>query len=231
MKLLFRLILCFYIASCSSYVKKMHREMDQGSRSRSIAKEKNEKFNFYRMHSNKKQRNNSKLNKTVIPAIKRKYVDNNKRYRADDFIDNLNEGSLWSGRGQRNFFFAKNRFKRAGDIITVNVMNELKKEISLELARAFPERSKKRTSKGARPVEEKKEEEKEDDRKVYDRISTVVGEEIGRDYLLLKGRKEVLHKKRKHFIEIQAMVARRDILEEDEVDSEDILESSVVVLR
>ena len=207
--------------------------MDKGRSRNAMSMKNNEKFNFYRLHSNRNIQNNSNTIATVMPSVKRQYEDENKRYRADDFIDNSNEGSLWSGRGQRNFFFAKNRFKRAGDIITVNVMNSLKKEISLELARAFPEKVvRKKNDKSAPPAEDKKDTtETGANKEVYDRISTVVGEEIGRDYLLLKGRKEVLHKKRKHFIELQAMVARRDILEEDEVDSEDILESSIAVLR
>ena len=67
--------------------------------------------------------------------------------------------------------------------------------------------------------------------KVYDRVSTVVIEEISKDHLLLSGRKSILFKNRKHLIEVQALVARRDVAVNDEVDSNSIIESNITVLR
>ena len=67
--------------------------------------------------------------------------------------------------------------------------------------------------------------------KTYDKISSVIIEEISKDHLLVRGQKFLLYKNGKHLIEIQALVARRDILDDDTVDSTSFLESTVQVLR
>ena len=70
-----------------------------------------------------------------------------------------------------------------------------------------------------------------EDGKVYDRISSVVVEEINKDHVLIRGRKNLLYKNRKRLVEVQALVSKKDITVDDTLDSEKILESSITVLR
>ena len=73
--------------------------------------------------------------------------------------------------------------------------------------------------------------EDEIDMKVYDKISGTVMEEISKDYILLRGRKDVIFKKEKQSIEIQGLVSRKDILENDYVNSDRLLDSRVFIIR
>jgi flagellar basal body L-ring protein FlgH len=66
---------------------------------------------------------------------------------------------------------------------------------------------------------------------VKDKISSVVVEEINREHLLIKGRKNVLFKNRKRMVEIQALVSRKDIGDDDTLNSDSILETNVAVVR
>ena len=56
-------------------------------------------------------------------------------------------------------------------------------------------------------------------------------EEISKDHLLIRGQKFLLFRNRKHLVEVQALVARKDIMDDDTVDSTQVLESTVTILR
>jgi flagellar L-ring protein precursor FlgH len=195
--------------------------------------------------------------KNLNPAVKRFYQSSKRRYNAEDLVDNEDSGSLWATNGQESFLFSKNNYKRNGDILVLNVKHSLKQEIGAELARAFPTFPEKSTDKKkegndskekgkegedqkapasedkAKPVADAENNPKApiDPEKVYDKLSAVVIEEINKDHLLIRGRKDVLYKKSKRTIEVQALVSRRDILDDDTVDSANIIESNVNVLR
>jgi flagellar basal body L-ring protein FlgH len=47
----------------------------------------------------------------------------------------------------------------------------------------------------------------------------------------VKGKKEVIFRKEKRYIEIQALVSRRDIQDNDTISSDKVLESRVNILR
>ena len=64
-----------------------------------------------------------------------------------------------------------------------------------------------------------------------EKISGVVVEEINREHLLIKGRKNVLFKNRKRMVEVQALVSRKDIGDNDIISSDAILESNVTVVK
>jgi flagellar basal body L-ring protein FlgH len=66
---------------------------------------------------------------------------------------------------------------------------------------------------------------------IKDKISSVVVEEINREHLLIKGRKNVLYKNRKRMVEVQALVSRKDISDDDVLNSDTILETSVSVVK
>mgnify|MGYP000613221679 CR=1 FL=1 len=64
---------------------------------------------------------------------------------------------------------------------------------------------------------------------IYELTSVV--ERINQDYLVLKGRKEVLFKDNKHYVEIQTVVSQKDINKQDTVVSRKLLEPKINVLR
>ena len=67
--------------------------------------------------------------------------------------------------------------------------------------------------------------------RVYDRISSVVIEEIDEHHLLIRGRKDVLYKNRKRLIELQALIPKRDLNDNNTINSDSILEQTITVLR
>lgn len=186
--------------------------------------------------------------KLVSPEVKRQYQDEKvalKRVTALDLTDNGADGSLWSGKDPNSFLFATSRSKSSGDIVQINVLPRLRNEITMELKKSFPENP--FESKAKTPDSEKKPDstttpsppsqvvdskiEIADTGGAQDKISGVVVEEINREHLLIKGRKNVLFKSKKRMVEIQALVARKDILDDDSISSDVLLESSVSVVR
>ncbi len=62
-----------------------------------------------------------------------------KRYSREDFIDkNPAENSLWDAQGQNNYLFTNNRKREVGDLVTVDVDRELKREIQYSLWQTLP---------------------------------------------------------------------------------------------
>lgn len=239
------------LTSCAGYISQMHKEFDRADGYEAPVKQ-SDKFAMYRQQNQmpqyqKKPLVNSESNPYVVPAVKRNYEDTAapaKRFKAGDLADNRGDGSLWSGQeGRNNFLFTQNEKKSNGDIILIKVAGKLKNEITAELKRAFPapvkqdaakkDGGKEPASAAAEPPPASADEKNVDAStdKVYDRISSVIIEEINEDHLLLRGRKNVLYHNRKRVVEVQALVARRDILTDDTVNSNQILESQVVVIR
>jgi len=186
--------------------------------------------------------------KFVAPTTKRQYKDEKqvaKRYTASDLTDNNGDGSLWAGSDPNAFLFASSKSKNNGDIVQINVLPKLREEISLELKKAFPDNpyearasaenkdGKDGKTSDAKPVAETKAPAKEEGLApdAQDKISGVVVEEINREHLLVKGRKNVLFKNRKRMVEVQALVSRKDIGDDDTISSDAILESNVVVVK
>lgn len=249
------LVLPFLFISCSNYVSKWHnqidREMALSNNKYKLGPKNNDNVNLYRRNlpaskrfsqqkaisQSKDKMHSTQFTRNLNPNVKRQYTPENRvRVRANDLTDNGNEGSLWVGAGQENYLFSRNNSKKSGDIVVIEVQNKLKTDITLELSRAFPEMKKKKKDGTPEAAAEKPEEEKEaandtGGTKIYDRISSVVIEEINSDHLLLRGRKDVLFKKKKRLVEVQALIARRDVTDSDSVPSSRIIETSVAVLR
>ena len=239
------------LTSCANYISQMHREFDRAEGEPPPVKR--DKFALYRQNNMRPRKPliNSGNNPYVVPSVKRDYQPQNaprKRFKARDIADNGADGSLWSGvEGRNNFLFTENREKSNGDIILIKVAGKLKNEITAELKRAFPAPASKKKKKGdeekgdtagkapasakaSAPGGDDKEVDASGD-KVYDRISSVVVEEINKDHILIRGRKNVLYHNRKRVVEVQALVARRDVMDDDTVHSNRILESQVMALR
>lgn len=201
---------------------------------------------------------NSAEQARVMPAVQRQYEaekNSRRRVRADDLRDNGSSGSLWaSPDGKTKHLFTNARSVQNGDIVLINVFNKLKNEMTLELKRAFPtplaatkEGDKKdAAAKPADPAadqvstgqasqkaagDENFDEGVSGANRVYDRISSVVIEQIDDQHLLLRGRKDVLYQNHKRLVEIQALVPKRDLNDNNTVSSDNILEQTITVLR
>ena len=244
----------FLLTSCSTYVDNLYRDLDRSERAEADIDVQDDQFERFR---NTKRRTSSEYNrpgrnrevstanqKLVAPAVKRQYLEEKvalKRTTASDLTDNGNDGSLWSGNDQNAFLFSTAKSKNSGDIVQINVLPRLRNEITLELKKAFPENpfeakakteaEKGKETPGTTTAATKESSSDTVDSGAQDRISGVVVEEINREHLLVKGRKNVLYKNRKRLVEIQALVSRKDISDDDSISSDAILESNVTVVR
>lgn len=250
-------LLLLSLTSCSTFIDSIQKDLSREDRlSRDDEDEDSSPDQFDQYRKNTKRRTSSVFNKPgrqrndevttdnqkiVSPQTKRKYQDERvalKRVTASDLTDQGNDGSLWGGADPNAFLFSTSKNKTSGDIIRINVLAKLRNEITLELKRAFPESALDKNdtppppattpatpaaaaagaTPGAPPVE-------------TDRISSVVVEEVNREHLLIKGRKTVLFKNRKRMVEVQALVSRKDIADDDTVNSDSIIESNIAIVR
>ena len=227
----------------NNYHKKFNEEED---RKRQYEPDTSDKFSMFRKKNRKtnfpEDRGvNTQNTQSMSPLIKRNYHESpKKRVTTDDLADNGGDGSLWVGQGQNNFLFSKNSQKKLGDIVVMKVMAKLKNEITTELNRAYPPpRIKKKKDPNPGQEVDKDGKDKNGDKegeegpsdKVFDLISGVVVEEINKDHLLVRGRKDVLFQNRKRKVEVEAMISRRDVADDDGVMSTNFLESTVSVIR
>jgi flagellar basal body L-ring protein FlgH len=143
--------------------------------------------------------------------------------------------SLWTGKGTDSYLFTNASERKLGDIIIIDVYGNLRKEIGTELkldakAQGLEEAGDKKE--GAAPAEKPAEEvATERDDKPSDQNSTVVEEEVNQTHLLLKGKKTVVFKGTKKLLEINALVAKKDIQPNDRVNSKNLMETTVTVIR
>ncbi len=249
------LLLTLNLVSCAQYVNQFHRQIDREDRA--VTEDRDRYENGYPTNRYSRDRVRPENDKRPIkdpvtyslgarpsgqikPPVKREYRP--QRYQANDFVDNESSGSLWANQGSSASLFTYQNDKRVGDMVIINVLENLRNQISAELKRTFPDRPKKKTTKEgeAKPDERAtpataatpaNAADNEMDMKVYDKISGSVIEEVSQDYILLRGMKEVIFKKEKRSIEVQALVSRKDIMENDYVNSDKLLESRVFILR
>lgn len=256
-KFLLILLPLLFLTSCAGYVNNMYNQLDrEEAQAEKRRPSKDDKFALYRKKSRAQMNQENTDNiprlstterKVVDPSVKRQYVpatEVKKRYKAEDLQDNSDSGSLWAGEGKDNSLFASKHEKQNGDIVVINVMANLKNEITAELKKAYP--SEAPAPKAAAPAATDKtaaaapaekpaapaaDDTATDQGKIYDKISSVIIEEINRDHVLLRGRKTLLYNSRKVTVEVQALTPRKSIAEDDSVDSNSILESNIRVVR
>ncbi len=147
--------------------------------------------------------------------------------------------SLWTGKGTDSYLFTNATERKLGDIIIIDVYGKLRNEIGTELkldakAQGLEEAGDKKE--GETPAEKPAEAAAEEvasgsDDKPSDQISTVVEEEVNQTHLLLKGKKTVVFKGTKKVLEINALVAKKDIQPNDRVNSKNLMETTVTVIR
>lgn len=236
-------LLLLNLTSCASYVKNFHRQIDQEQRANSGQPRQRQNSNYgadRRPINNPVTLNGPSADsiRNMDPRFQRQYTEGDRRARSSDFVDNDSDGSLWSGKETGNFLFVTNNLKRRGDIVIVEVMNELKDKIQEELKRNYPERAAPKAKAPAAeekpaeaPAENIADQNSNDPNKIHDKISTSVVEVLNQDYLMLRGRKEVMYQKVKRYFEFQAVVSQKDISSNDTVRSNKILEPRINVLR
>lgn len=250
MKLL-NLLSFLFLFSCANYVDSFHRQIDRQERGKTVSKSpksSNSEMQRYksRWDTNKDKRpienpltySLGRPSGRVEPTVKRNYQP--QRHKASDFRDSDDSGSLWANQGSSASLFTYTNDKRVGDIVILNVLEDLRNQISTELKSHFPDK-KKSTKSGDNKTPQAQANapipspsnasDSEMDMKVYDKVSGTIIEELNKDYLVVRGRKEIIFKKEKRSIEIQALVSRKDIMENDYVNSDRLLESKVFVLR
>ena len=250
-RMVFLLSLVTLLSSCSSYMNSLYRDFEEQDKVNSEVDVANDTFDQFRRHKRRTSTEYNKIDKTVTssntksisPSIKRQYKDEKevaKRFTARDLTDNGTDGSLWAGSDPNAFLFSNTKTKTTGDIVQINVLGKLKNEITLELKKAFPDNpyelranSEKGDGKGAAAAADKKDAATADAGADggQDKISGIVVEEINREHLLIKGRKNVLYKNRKRMVEVQALVSRKDVGDNDIVNSDSILESSIAIIK
>ncbi len=253
MKIIQLFLLSIFATGCASYMDSLYSQMDKESGAKRVPPNYN-KFDVYRKRPANPNGPSSNListssQKSLGPTVKRQYGPEGevkRRYTADEIYDNGSDNSLWNGQGKDSFLFTQDSKKRQGDIILINVMTALKNDITAELKRVFPapqgivaKKDPKKKEKGKPGEEEPKvdgEKKPEDaaaegEGAIHDKISTVIVEEINKDHILLSGRKNILFRSRKHLVEVQALISRRNISPEDNISSDDIIETNITVLR
>jgi flagellar L-ring protein precursor FlgH len=245
----FVLLCLLFLVSCAGYVDSIHRQIDRDEKGGvTLAQEPKSNFAPYRNRFDTTADKRPVKNPMTYslgsnpggvrqpPPVKREYRQ--MRAKADDFVDKEDSGSLWADQGSSSSLFTYQNDKHMGDMVIINVLEDLRNQISSELKRQFPDAPRKGKTLDAKTdpkaaasaLTPPASADAEMDMKIYDKISGTVTEEISKDYIVLKGRKELIFKKEKRSIEVQALVSRKDIMENDYVNSDKLLESRVFIL-
>ncbi len=234
----------FLLSSCSSYINELHRDIDNETISN--APPGSDKFNLYRPSLPVAPPSNPFANRPIPSTAnmrefslqqKRRY--DKKRAKGKDLLDEGESKSLWMGPREDHFLFSQVDKRKIHDIVIIQVQNKLKNEISNELRRFFPPPMPQMPEESVAAGEAKKEapdkkppaSPAEKEGEVFDKLSGIIAEKMSGDYLLVRSKKEVLYHGQKHLLGIQALVAERDIDNEDSVPSDKIIESVITVLR
>ncbi|MGB0452794.1 MAG: flagellar basal body L-ring protein FlgH [Bacteriovoracaceae bacterium] len=253
MKGLLLTALLFSLSSCGSYIKQMHSDFDRAdgrtAKASKRSKPIDDQFDFIRQRRMAGMPKTSRNTPVVMPSQKRVYnkaqAAPKKRYKVDDLTDNGPAASLWGANKSSSYLFSVDTIINSGDIVVINVQADLKNEITRELVRSFPRAQPKRrkkkkndkakTADNPAPASVKADADPEaqevSSNKVYDRVSSIVMEEINDDHILVKGRKYLLFRGKRRVVEVQALVGRVDINDSKSVNSDKLLEKTIRVVR
>lgn len=245
-------VLLSLTSSCANYVKRIHGELDQNYNKTPQFKD-DQNLKYYQKNAGGKAAGLGKngqgvppLNAANMQQIKQKsYRPTSSRGTpADNFFEDDVDGRLWDATEPKNFFFVNHVLFNLGDIVMIDVKKDLRNEINLELSRLFtpPSKIKKEEIKppaGAPAAKEENAAANGEDgagaeggqETTYDKIPGILSEFIGKEYFLLRGRKEVFFKRRKRLIELQALIKKVDITPAKLANSDNFIEFNVTVLR
>ena len=247
------LFLSFILCSCASYIASTHKkfdEYDQKQKEEKQNSQKNKEEHFF-LYGDRKRPYKSNLNITKLISNHRysRYASKNHkkvktRHKVSDLSDNNNNNSLWfNNKDSRNvnYLFTRDEVKQIGDIVLIHVYKKFKNEISQELRRVFAkQKNKKQNAKtpktsmkgeGTKSSSVSPEREKRQNNKVKDQISGIIIGEVSTNHLLIKGQKRLLYRNMKTTVEVQALIARRNINDNDVIKSDDFLDFSIEVIK
>lgn len=176
-----------------------------------------------------------------------------------DFVDNTpNENSLWDGQGQENFLFAQNRQVQPGDLVTVDVEKELKREIQYQLWMTLPPSQRRRrkpasaggdkaasanqqakAAEAGKSADEKDRDDAEEAAKTNlasagkedDVVRMEVAENLGNGIVRVVGQKRVIYRGVARVVEVTALVNNRDLDERGRVKSSSFLDMKTQVIQ
>lgn len=184
-----------------------------------------------------------------------------RRYTRQDFVDsNASENSLWDSQGQENFLFTHNRQAQPGDLVTVDVDKELKREIQYQLWMTLPpdQRRKRKPASvdGAKPADgaqaaaapaaeaNKSADEKNRDAaeeaaktniasggKDDDVVRMEVAENLGNGIMRLVGQKRVIYRGVARIVEVTSLVNNKDVDSSGRVKSSAFLDMKTQVIQ
>jgi flagellar basal body L-ring protein FlgH len=177
-----------------------------------------------------------------------------------DFVDNTpGENSLWDGQGQGNFLFSQNKQVQPGDLVTVDVEKELKREIQYQLWMTLPPDQRRRRKpasadgdKAATPADRqakaaeanKSADEKNRDAaeeaaktnlasagKEDDVVRMEVAENLGNGIVRVVGQKRVIYRGVARVVEVTALVNNKDLDDKGRVKSSSFLDMKTQVIQ
>jgi len=184
-----------------------------------------------------------------------------RRATRKDFIDNeMRENSLWDEQGQNNFLFSHNRERQAGDLITVDIEKELKRDIQYQLwmtltpeQRKPKKKAKASTANGANPAttpaatpgssaksaEEKGKDDAEEAAKTNlasggkddDVVRMEVVESLGNGVVRAIGQKKVIYRGVSRIVEVMALVNNKDVDDGNRLKSSAMLDMKTQVVQ
>jgi flagellar basal body L-ring protein FlgH len=184
------------------------------------------------------------------------------RARRDDFIDkNSSENSLWDSQGQSNYLFTNNRRHEQGDLLTVDVERELRREIQYQLWQTLPPEERHHrpsaaptdsvsnvasapagangaADSGKSTIEKNKDAAAEDAKnnlmqngKDDDVIRMEVSENVGNGLVRLTGQKRVIYHGVARVIEVTALINNKDIDDQNHLKSSAFLDMQSRVVQ
>ena len=230
--------------SCSSYVEKAYVYPDKSGYNRYNQIQKKEISRGIASRNSTSSNSSSRNNRTsrrkdFLPRTKMRYLKRNssglETKKVNDLRDNGNDGSLWKWRGQENYFFSRNNSKKNGDVVTIEIKKNLHNSILDEIHNHILKKSKgirmKRYSLKREISSEKKPGNSSKIDEVYSKIPSIIVKNKEDGYLVVQGEKFFFYKNKKNLVRVKALVRKSDIDPRDIVDSDNILNINISVLR
>lgn len=167
--------------------------------------------------------------------------------KKDFTAENLkNDHSLWSEDGQHNYLFARNKNRSAGDLVTIRIEDDIRRDMILEVKKLLPpeyrdreiyvpgvskekpdESATRKIASATKDSEGKGDEnfkENEEDVGSSELITAEVIERYPNGNLRVRGMKRIPFKTKTRSMEVTAIVRNSDVNEKDIVKSSKILE-------
>lgn len=180
-----------------------------------------------------------------------------RRYTKADFVDReASENSLWDAQGQSNYLFSHNRRREPGDLVTIDVEKELRREIQYQLWMTLPPEMRRvkrapastgtdavKNAAAAADANKSQEERNKDaaeeaaktnlalNGKDDDIVRMEVVENLGNGLVRMVGQKRVIYKGASRIVEVMALVNNKDIDDNNRLKSSALLDMQTQVVQ